>query len=102
LGVHAGIRAAAGGDTNKRIRHLRQRILQRVLHAGGMGLALPAMIIRAVILDTRCQPHQLCSSTQLSAKPASIAVTLSCAGMTSVLPTFMSLILPANADGLPR
>src|SRR5699024_7091207 len=57
FGMHTGIRAPAGSDPDRLVCHQAQSPFQLILDVAGMSLALPAMVGRPVIFDSRCPAH---------------------------------------------
>ena len=57
--VHAGIGAAGAGRGQCALTELCQRLLQAVLHSLPMGLSLPALPRRTVVLKAECDASQV-------------------------------------------
>jgi hypothetical protein len=57
--VHAGIGAAGAGRGQCALTELCQRLLQAVLHSLPMGLRLPALPRRTVVLKAECDASQV-------------------------------------------
>ena len=57
--VHAGIGAAGAGRGQCALTELCQRLFQAVLHSLPMGLSLPALPRRTVVLKAECDASQV-------------------------------------------
>ncbi len=54
--VHAGIRSPGTGCFDRFVCHFRQRVFYNALNADTVTLALPAVVGRAIVLETECNP----------------------------------------------
>src|ERR1051325_9728612 len=68
-GMDAGIGAAGGGEAWPLRRKGEDRLLDRLLARRALGLALPADIAGAVVLDEKAKPGHLSSVPGASLKP---------------------------------